>query len=130
MQLDKAILYTLQPTMSAACMYYPDAMEGRGRDSYYQGHLTLDADTNRWIAWVEYDRYDGYGPTRAFITKVATTLDHALAQLNDRLNEKERGGRNQRAYRPLAGKATGRLTREIVEERMSFIAAMEQQFVS
>lgn len=97
MQISKDMVYQLQPTISGPQLAYPDAE----RNSMYRGHLTYLPDVGRWVGWVEYDRVGGPGMMRAAVTKRATDLDHALRQINDRLREKQRGGRDQRSYLPI-----------------------------
>lgn len=122
---NKDELYRLQPTISGPEMGRIDD----ARNSYYRGHLTYLSHVG-WVAWVEYDHSTGPGRMRAAITEHPTSRDHALAQLNRRLRDKQfdnsRGSRSGN-YTPVGDADTGEITAEILAAQFAFVQRMNDE---
>jgi hypothetical protein len=91
----------LQPTISGGEIWYFDP--GADSDKVYRGHLT-HIEGEGWVAWVEHGRR-GYRQRRSAVTKsaytglpIATSLHHALAELNKRIQSKQRASSTRGAY--------------------------------
>jgi hypothetical protein len=116
---------TTRPMVSSPMMVYINELEGSRK--YYQGHLALTADG--WIAWAEHGRlHDGtpYMPKSRsvqVVTEYATTANHALHMINERLYHKQHKHRDR--YQPVSG-YSGEIRHYELQQTLDLMAEMGQ----